>query len=101
MDPWFAFIKALTTLIILFLIGLLPMIDNFANLFGFVAGLLLAAILFPNIDLKGKVRRTIVIVVCIITTLLLIASLIVTFYIKPIEKCEWCKFLSCPLPSSN
>ena len=39
------------------------MIDNFANLFGFLTGLLLAAILFPDIDMKGRCRRVLVITV--------------------------------------
>lgn len=95
-NPWCAFAKILITLVIFFAIGLLPMIDNFANFFGFISGLLLAAILFPNIDLRGHIRRTIIICVCITNTVLLFAGLVVLFYIKPIENCDICKFFSCP-----
>lgn len=93
---WVGLLKLVLTLVIFFLIGLLPMIDNFANLFGFVSGLLLTAILFPNVDLKGYVKRTIVICVSVSITVLLFAGLIVAFYLKPIDKCEACKFFSCP-----
>ena len=98
-NPWLAFVKVFSTLIFFFIFGLLPMIDNFANLFGFVSGLFLASILFPNVDLKGHVKRTIVICVSITVTVLLVAGLVVAFYLKPIDKCEACKFFSCPFGS--
>ncbi len=95
-NPWVVFFKLTITLFVLFLVGFLPMIDNFANLFGFLSGLLLGSILFPNIDLKGRCRRAIMIGVCISITIVTTSALIVLFYIKPIDDCVACKFFSCP-----
>ena len=72
------------------------MIDNFANLFGFLSGLLLAAILFPDIDMHGHVRRALMITVCISITISTVGALVVLFYVKPFENCELCKLFSCP-----
>jgi hypothetical protein len=95
-NPWTVFFKLFGCLVILFLIGFLPMIDNYANIFGFFSGLLLGSILFPNINLKGKCRRAIIIAVCISIIIVVSAALIVLFYVKPIDKCSTCKFFSCP-----
>ena len=72
------------------------MIDNFANLFGFFAGLLLGSAIFPNIDLKGRCQRVLMIAICISITIVTVAALVVLFYIKPIDQCDGCKFFSCP-----
>lgn len=97
--PWLVLLRLMGCLFVLLLIGLLPMIDNFANVFGFLSGLLLGSILFPNINLNGKCKRVLVIGVCIGITVVTLGTLIVLFYVKPIEKCDWCKFLSCPFGS--
>lgn len=99
-NPWKVFFKLFACLFILFLIGFLPMIDNFANLFGFLTGLLLGAILFPDIDMKGRCRRAIMIAACICVTIVTVGALIVLFYVKPINECEYCKFFSCPFGSN-
>jgi len=72
------------------------MIDNFANLFGFLAGLLLGAVLFPDIDMKGRCRRVLMISVCISITIVTVSALIVLFYVKPFDQCNSCKLFSCP-----
>ena len=95
-NPWFVLFKMLGFLVMAIGIGFLPMIDNFANMFGFVAGLLLGAILFPNIDMKGKCKRVVIVAVSISITVLVVGALVVMFYVKPIDQCDWCKFLSCP-----
>jgi hypothetical protein len=46
--------------------------------------------------LQGKCRRVLLIFVAISLLVVTIAALIITFYFKPIEKCDWCKFISCP-----
>jgi hypothetical protein len=94
--PWIVCLKLIACLFVLIMVGFLPMIDNFANVFGFIAGLLLGSILFPNIDYKGRCRRPIIIAICGSITIVTVAALIVLFYVRPIEKCDWCKFLSCP-----
>jgi hypothetical protein len=86
-------------LVVLLSIGFLPMIDNFANVFGFLSGLLIGSILFPNINFKGKCRRVLIISICISVVVAVVGALIVLFYIKPIENCESCKMFSCPFGS--
>ena len=95
-SPWRVFMKMFGFLIFLIIIGFLPMIDNFANVFGFLSGLLLGSILFPNINLNGKCKRVIMVAVSISIIICVVAALVVLFYIKPIDKCGWCKKLSCP-----
>lgn len=95
-NPWLVFSKLFGTLMLLFVFGFLPMIDNFANVFGFLSGLLLSAILFPDIDMHGRCRRAIMITICISITIVTVGALILLFYIKPIDQCESCKFFSCP-----
>jgi membrane associated rhomboid family serine protease len=95
-SPWTVLLKLTACLLVLFAIGFLPMIDNFANIFGFVSGALLGAILFPNINMKERCQRAVMVTVGISITVLVIAALIVLFYVRPIEKCDWCKLLSCP-----
>lgn len=96
MNPWLVLLKLTGCLIVLLAIGFLPMIDNFANIFGFISGFLLASILFPNINLRGQCRRLFIIFASIGITVALSGALVVLFYYKPIEKCDWCKFISCP-----
>ena len=72
------------------------MIDNYANIFGFAAGLLISTILFPNVNLKGVCKRILIIGVCVGGILVLVVGLIVLFYVKPISECSGCKFFSCP-----
>ena len=59
--PWPVFLKYLFFGVILFLVGLLPWVDNYANMMGFFFGLLLSLILFPaaNISIKdiSKTRK--------------------------------------------
>jgi membrane associated rhomboid family serine protease len=99
-SPWSVFGKNCGLLVSVILIGFLPMIDNYANIFGFISGLFLATILFPNMNMKGHCQRAIIITVCISITILLVTALIVLFYIKPIDQCNWCKFFSCPFGSN-
>ena len=94
MSPGFALLKMIGCIAIGILFGFLPMIDNYSNIFGFFSGLLLSSILFPNI--KVKCSRVLHIFVAISFLVVTIAALIVLFYFKPIEKCDWCKFISCP-----
>lgn len=99
-SPCAAFLKMIIVMLILFSLGFLPMIDNYANIFGFISGLLLSTIVFPNVDLNGKCKRIIIIIISTVLFVGLTATLVVFFYIKPIDKCDWCKFLSCPFSSN-
>ena len=74
------------------------MIDNFANIFGFISGLILGTIFFPNIILNGKfkVKRVVIISLAVICLIIYVGTLVTLFYLKPFDNCEWCKFISCP-----
>ena len=99
-SPCIAFLKTSSFIAVLLAIGFLPMIDNYSNFFGFIAGLLLCSIVFPDVRLGGKSNnRVIIIVISIILFIGLTATLVILFYIKPIDKCDYCKFLGCPFSS--
>ncbi|XP_065681024.1 inactive rhomboid protein 1 isoform X1 [Hydra vulgaris] len=55
--PWIGFFKLCGLVLVLFLIGLLPYIDNFAHIFGFVYGFLLSIIFLPYITFGDWDRR--------------------------------------------
>ena len=100
-SPWMAALKTSTIIFIILLIGFLPMIDNFANVFGFFGGFLLSLIVFPNVNRKiTKCKRILIIVTATVLFTCLTATLIVLFYIKPIDNCWFCKLLSCPFSSN-
>ena len=67
--PWWAIIKLTTVLVLLFILGLLPMIDNYAHLVGFVFGILLAFALLPYVTFGklDRVRKLVGIVICLLS----------------------------------
>ncbi|KAF2363599.1 Peptidase S54 rhomboid domain [Trinorchestia longiramus] len=48
-SSWKIFLKWMCFLLICFIVGLFPGVDNYANIFGFIMGLLLAAALLPHV----------------------------------------------------
>ena len=104
-DPWRSRLRTLAILIGLFIFGLLPMVDNFSILFGFISGFLLTIILFPIVKMKciclrsgcdGKCTRKYLILVSFILWLSLLVTLFVLFYLNLIDDCSVCKYFSCP-----
>uniref|UniRef100_G1TSH4 Inactive rhomboid protein n=2 Tax=Oryctolagus cuniculus TaxID=9986 RepID=G1TSH4_RABIT len=94
--PWRAFFKLLAVVLFLFTFGLLPWIDNFAHVSGFVSGLFLSFAFLPYISF-GKFdlyRKRCQIIVFQLVFLGLLAGLVVLFYFYPV-RCEWCEFLTC------
>uniref|UniRef100_A0A480SAP8 Inactive rhomboid protein n=1 Tax=Sus scrofa TaxID=9823 RepID=A0A480SAP8_PIG len=94
--PWRAFFKLLAVVLFLFAFGLLPWIDNFAHISGFVSGLFLSFAFLPYISF-GKFdlyRKRCQIIVFQVVFLGLLAGLVVLFYVHPV-RCEWCEFLTC------
>ncbi|XP_028341833.1 inactive rhomboid protein 1 isoform X2 [Physeter macrocephalus] len=94
--PWRAFFKLLAVVLFLFTFGLLPWIDNFAHISGFVSGLFLSFAFLPYISF-GKFdlyRKRCQIIVFQVVFLGLLAGLVVLFYFYPV-RCEWCEFLTC------
>ncbi|KAM8878433.1 inactive rhomboid protein 2-like isoform 1-T1 [Spinachia spinachia] len=99
--PWKAFLKLLGIVLFLFLCGLLPWIDNIAHIFGFLSGLLLSFAFLPYVTFGtfDKYRKRILIAVSMLAYVGLFSSLIVWFYIYPINW-HWLEHLTC-LPFTN
>ncbi|XP_052514814.1 inactive rhomboid protein 1 isoform X1 [Budorcas taxicolor] len=94
--PWRAFFKLLAVVLFLFTFGLLPWIDNFAHISGFISGLFLSFVFLPYVSF-GKFdlyRKRCQIIVFQLVFLGLLAGLVVLFYFYPV-RCEWCEFLTC------
>ncbi|UYV82540.1 rom-4 [Cordylochernes scorpioides] len=81
----------------LFLVGLLPWVDNYAHLFGFGFGFLLSYALLPFVSFGPYDRTTKVILIWVCFTVVgaLFAGLVALFYIHPIYECSFCKYLNC------
>ncbi|XP_061685025.1 inactive rhomboid protein 2-like isoform X1 [Syngnathoides biaculeatus] len=99
--PWKAFLKLLGIVFFLFLCGLLPWIDNIAHIFGFLSGMLLSFAFLPYVTFGtfDKYRKRILIVISVLAYVGLFSSLIVWFYIHPINW-HWLEHLTC-LPFTN
>uniref|UniRef100_A0A8C7HN91 Inactive rhomboid protein n=1 Tax=Oncorhynchus kisutch TaxID=8019 RepID=A0A8C7HN91_ONCKI len=95
-QPWRAFIKLLCVVLFLFAFGLLPWIDNFAHIFGFISGFFLSFAFLPYISFgrMDMYRKRLQIIVFLVVFLGLFAGLVVLFYVYPI-KCDWCELLTC------
>uniref|UniRef100_A0A8C2EI70 Inactive rhomboid protein n=1 Tax=Cyprinus carpio TaxID=7962 RepID=A0A8C2EI70_CYPCA len=94
--PWRAFIKLSCIVLFLFAFGLLPWIDNFAHICGFVSGFFLSFAFLPYISFgpMDMYRKRLQILVALALFLCIFSSFVVLFYIYPI-KCEWCELLTC------
>lgn len=94
--PWIGFLKLAGLVLFLFLLGLLPWIDNYAHLIGFLFGFLLAFIFLPYLSFgDGKTRRVVTFLVCLILVIALFVVLILLFYVTPIYDCPNCSFFTC------
>lgn len=97
LKPVFTLLKLIIVLIVLFIIGLLPMIDNYAHLFGFIYGFLLSFSLMPHVDFSLKDGRTkkIMVFVSLFASFAIFVVLLLLFYVIPIYKCPYCQYFSC------
>ncbi|XP_076149023.1 inactive rhomboid protein 2-like [Alosa pseudoharengus] len=94
--PWKAFLKLVGIVLFLFFCGLLPWIDNIAHIFGFLSGLLLSFSFLPYITFNtfDKYRKRALILLSLLVYVGLFSSLIVWFYIYPINW-HWLEHLTC------
>ncbi|KAK3575141.1 hypothetical protein QTP86_020953, partial [Hemibagrus guttatus] len=94
--PRNAFLKLLGLVLFLFLCGLLPWIDNIAHIFGFLSGLLLSFAFLPYVTFGtfDKYRKRVLIILSLLVYVGLFSSLIVWFYIYPINW-NWLEYLTC------
>lgn len=95
-QPWRAFAKLLCVVLFLFAFGLLPWIDNFAHICGFVSGFFLSFAFLPYISF-GRLdmyRKRCQILVSLTLFVGIFSGFVVLFYVEQI-KCEWCELLTC------
>lgn len=91
--------KLISIAIGLFILGLLPWIDNYAHISGFFVGLMLSLALTPYLtpfnDAYSRRKKVIQIWVCILLVILTFVLLPLPLYIFPLYKCSWCQYLDC------
>ena len=95
--PEMAVLKIVGITAVLFLAGLLPWVDNYAHLFGFIFGFFMSYALQPYVTFGNfdKRRKIILIWICFASCLFLFVGLLLLFYITPIHDCEVCKYFNC------
>ncbi|XP_028048606.1 inactive rhomboid protein 1 isoform X4 [Monomorium pharaonis] len=95
--PRRALSKLILILLGLLVLGILPWIDNYAHLFGFIFGFLAAYALMPFISFGhyDRKRKILLIWVCLILIVSLFALLLALFYNVPVYECEVCKLFNC------
>lgn len=93
--PWIPFFKIIICVFSLFSIGLLPLLDNYSQCFGFVIGFMLNMIVFPDVNYKKNIRHLVVVTASLATTIVLFIVLITLFYTVPF-KCATCNVFNCP-----
>lgn len=94
--PWWELFKMVLQIVISFVLGFLPYVDNFAHIGGFVIGLLVGIIILPSVHIGKKqvlIRR-----ICAIVA---IPLFVLTYYgffklmYDDSTTCSWCKYLNC------
>ncbi|KAI1291692.1 Inactive rhomboid protein 2 [Halotydeus destructor] len=81
----------------LFLCGLLPWIDNYAHITGFLVGLLASLVFVPYNTVRQYSRRTKVLIIwtASVTLFTIYLLLLLIFYVFPVYNCPWCKYVNC------
>lgn len=92
-----ALCKLLSITFFLFVIGLLPWVDNYAHLFGFIFGFLLSYALLPFISFGhyDRHKKIFLIWVCLAAAWILFICLVLLFYIIPVYDCKICSYFNC------
>ena len=96
-NPCKALLKLLAIILVLFTLGLLPWIDNFAHLGGFICGIFLSFIFLPYICFGefDRNRKRIQMVVCSVLLVGYFVLGFILFYMRPITECSWCQYFNC------
>lgn len=95
--PTHAFLRLMGITAFLFALGLLPWVDNYAHLFGFIFGFLLSYALLPFVSfgLYDRQRKIALIYVCLGSCTFLFSALVALFYVIPVYDCEICTLFNC------
>lgn len=98
-NPMSSLWKLISIALCLFVLGLLPWIDNYAHIFGFLVGFMLSMALIPYLtpfnDAYSRRKKVIQIWVCVMLVILTFVLLSLPLYIFPLYKCSWCQYLDC------
>ncbi|CAB4431510.1 unnamed protein product [Rhizophagus irregularis] len=98
-SPCWELTKLLLVIIFSFLLGLIPIIDNFSHIGGFIMGILLGLVLMPTITFSKVHKRFnwVLRIIALPIAALLFYFLITNFYNNddPAQSCPWCKYLNC------
>eukprot|EP00038_Savillea_parva_P007140 m.168020 g.168020 ORF g.168020 m.168020 type:complete len:1180 (+) comp12910_c0_seq1:289-3828(+) len=89
--------KLLVLIVVGFLVGSLPYIDNFAQLGGFVFGAISSVVFLPYVTLGTWHRRArlFLLVVCVPLLLFMFVAVFVIFYSVQVANCTWCSSFNC------
>ncbi|KAJ3065618.1 hypothetical protein HDU98_011045 [Podochytrium sp. JEL0797] len=95
-SPWWELTKLVFMIVLSFLLGTLPYLDNFAHVGGFFCGFLAGLIFMPTIyfSKRDKIIKITLQVVAVPTLILVYVLMIMGFY-NVWDNCTWCKYLTC------
>lgn len=98
-SPFKNLIMLIITILISFAIGLLPGIDNFCHLGGFVMGILTGFILIPNLSYGKCQTRFRLCTMCVLipTVIAVFVGSLALFYsqVNTYQWCHWCADIAC------
>ncbi|KAK3090651.1 hypothetical protein FSP39_013404, partial [Pinctada imbricata] len=93
---WNVFILYSVILLILFVLGLLPWLDNWAHIFGFISGVFISLVVMKDVSVEGKgLTRWVVVLVSLIIFLLIFILLLICFYVVPVTEGSWIQYINC------
>lgn len=95
--PFKAMAKLAGVMLVLFIFGLLPYIDNFAHIFGFLYGFFLALIFLPSVEIDDfdRKRKKLQLVFSIIILVVLTVTGFILFYVKQEFSTSGIGYLNC------
>lgn len=97
-NPKTELFKLLATVLVSFLIGLLPGIDNFSHIGGFIMGICTGLLLMPRQHFSkwDRFTKQALKIASVPLILLLFIGLLIAFYNSSASQvCSWCKYLNC------
>jgi membrane associated rhomboid family serine protease len=96
--PWRECFSLIIQVLLSLCLGLLPGIDNFAHIGGFITGVLLGAIFMPKIYYSkwDRRRKVIIALLCVPLFIAMFVYGILSFFVVGSQvKCDWCYYLDC------
>lgn len=97
-DPWRVAVKYVVFAFFALCIGLLPWVDNYSHVAGFISGIFLSYVFLPFASIgRSDDTKMRIFTIVIFTTLWLtiFMVLILFFYLYPVVDCQFCKYINC------